>query len=51
MLPDRLPHRCQIVHIRGDSCRIRCQTGLSKAVRPTASRAMAAENTRQREGS
>ncbi|MDE0248872.1 MAG: ATP-binding protein [Gammaproteobacteria bacterium] len=48
-LLDRLLHRCRIVSICGSSSRMRRQTGVSKAIDPTASRAGDAENARQRE--
>ena len=42
-LLDRLLHRCQIVNIRGNSYRMRHHRELSKAIHPTASRAVSAE--------
>ena len=43
-LLDRLLHRCHIVNIRGNSYRMRRHVELSKAIHPTASRAVSAEN-------
>ena len=45
-LLDRLLHRCHIVNIRGNSYRMRRHTELSKAIHPTASRAVDAETAR-----
>ena len=44
-LLDRLLHRCHIVNIRGNSYRMRRHMELSKAIHPTASRAVSAEPT------
>ena len=41
-LLDRLLHRCHIVNIRGNSYRMRRHTELSKAIHPTAARAVSA---------
>ena len=43
-LLDRLLHRCHIVNIRGNSYRMRRHVELSKAIHPTAARAVSAEN-------
>ncbi len=43
-LLDRLLHRCHIVNIRGNSYRMRRHMELSKAIHPTASRAVSAEH-------
>ena len=43
-LLDRLLHRCHIVNIRGNSYRVRRRMELSKAIHPTASRAVSAEH-------
>ena len=50
-LPDRLLHRCHIVNIRGNSYRMRRHKDLSKAVHPTASRAVVAEQAQMRKTS
>ncbi len=42
-LLDRLLHRCHMVNIRGNSYRMRRHVELSKAIHPTASRAVSAE--------
>ena len=42
-LLDRLLHRCHIVNIRGNSYRMRRHMELSRAIHPTASRAVDAE--------
>ena len=42
-LLDRLLHRCHVVNIRGNSYRVRRHAELSKAIHPTAARAMSAE--------
>lgn len=47
---DRLLHRCHTVNIRGNSYPIQCHMDTSKAIRPTATRAMDAENARLVEG-
>ena len=39
-LLDRIVHRCHIVNIRGHSYRLRRHAELSKAIHPTASRAV-----------
>ena len=44
-LLDRLLHRCHIVNIRGNSYRMRRHTELSKAIHPTAARALSAERS------
>ena len=44
-LLDRLLHRCHIVNIRGNSYRMRRHMELSKAIHPTASRAVSAEHS------
>ena len=44
LLLDRLLHRCHIVNIRGNSYRMRRHMELSKAIHPTASRAVSAEH-------
>ena len=44
-LLDRLLHRCHIVNIRGNSYRMRRHAELSKAIHPTAARAMSAERS------
>ncbi len=44
-LLDRLLHRSHIVNIRGNSYRMRRHTQLSKAIHPTASRAISAEHS------
>ncbi len=44
-LLDRLLHRCYIVNIRGNSYRMRRHTELSKAIHPTAARALSAERS------
>ena len=44
-LLDRLLHRCHIVNIRGNSYRMRRHTELSKAIHPTAARALTAERS------
>ena len=46
-LLDRLLHRSHIVNIRGNSFRMRRHMELSKAIHPTASRAVEAERTRK----
>ena len=43
-LLDRLLHRCHMVNIRGNSYRMRRHVQLSKAIHPTASRAVSAEH-------
>ena len=43
-LLDRLLHRCHIVNIRGNSYRMRRHMEFSKAIHPTASRAVSAEH-------
>ena len=43
-LLDRLLHRCHIVNIRGNSYRMRRHVELSKAIHPTAARAVSAEH-------
>ena len=48
-LLDRLLHRCHIVNIRGNSYRLRRHMELSKAIHPTASRAISAEHARNEE--
>ena len=45
-LLDRLLHRCHIVNIRGNSYRMRRHVELSKAIHPTAARALSAERAR-----
>ena len=50
-LLDRLLHRCHIVNIRGNSYRMRRHLELSKAIRPTASRAVQVESAEDSEGS
>ena len=42
-LPDRLLHRCHIVNIRGNSYRMRHHREISRAIHPTAARAVSAE--------
>ncbi|MDE0604630.1 MAG: ATP-binding protein [bacterium] len=44
-LLDRLLHRCHIVNIRGNSYRMRRNAELSKAIHPTAARAVSAEHS------
>ena len=44
-LLDRLLHRCHMVNIRGNSYRMRRHAELSKAIHPTASRAVSAERS------
>lgn len=44
-LLDRLLHRCHIVNIRGNSYRMRRHAELSKAIHPTAARAVSAEHS------
>ena len=46
---DRLWHRSRIVNIRGNSYRMRRQMELSRAIHPTAPRAVDAEDARRRE--
>ena len=50
-LPDRLPHRCHIVNIGGNSYRMRRRKDLSKAIHPAASRAVDAEQAQMRQTS
>ena len=50
-LLDRLLHRCHIVNIRGNSYRMRRHKDLSKAIHPTASRAVDAEQAQMRQTS
>ncbi len=45
-LLDRLLHRCHIVNIRGNSYRMRRHTEISKAIHPTAVRAVSAERSK-----
>ena len=45
---DRLLHRCHIVNIRGNSYRMRRHVELSRAIHPTASRAVSAEHAGNR---
>ena len=44
-LLDRLLHRCHMVNIRGNSYRMRRHAELSKAIHPTASRAVSADRS------
>ena len=44
-LLDRILHRCHIVNIRGNSYRLRHHAELSKAIHPTAARAVGAEGS------
>lgn len=44
-LLDRVLHRCHIVNIRGNSYRLRHHAELSKAIHPTAARAVSAEGS------
>ena len=44
-LLDRLLHRCHIVNIRGNSYRMRRHAELSKAIHPTAARAVLAQRS------
>ena len=48
-LLDRLLHRCHIVNIRGNSYRLRGHMELSRAIHPTASRAISARPARNEE--
>ena len=48
-LLDRLLHRCHIVNIKGNSYRLRGHAELSKAIHPTAARAVSADEA-DREG-
>ena len=44
-LLDRILHRCHIVNIRGNSYRLRHHAELSKAIHPTAARAVSAQES------
>ena len=50
-LLDRLLHHCHIVNIRGNSYRMRCHKDLFKAIHPTTSRAVDAEQAQMRKTS
>ena len=50
-LLDRLLHRCHIANTRGNSYRMRRHKDLSKAIHPTASRAVDAEQAQMRQTS
>ena len=44
-LLDRILHRCHIVNIRGNSYRLRRHAELSRAIHPTAARAVSAQES------